>query len=155
AAMIAAAHDDWTAASASDARVLDGLDPASDRPGLRHEATLCRLSALAALGRWGEAARLVAEEAHENPTWTVRRAVVMHRAGQDQAIQPSADGDATLSHVRGLLLACSASRDAWDEAAHELAQAASDHRLAGRGDLAAECELQQAELLERLGKYSL
>ncbi|HEX8198923.1 MAG TPA: hypothetical protein VF590_00445, partial [Isosphaeraceae bacterium] len=161
AAALAAARGDWESAAEADARVLRGLTP-GDRPGLRREATLARLGALAALGRWADGARLVEVDVPDDPTWLLRRASVRARAGLPVTLPARWPGDDSRgAHVRGLLAAAEALRlgsglkapALLETACSELAQAAESHRHGGRDELAAEADLARAEALERLRRH--
>jgi tetratricopeptide (TPR) repeat protein len=158
AAALAAARDDWAVAAEADVRLLQGLAP-GDRPGLRREATLARLGALAALGRWADAAHLVEADVPDDPTWHLRRSTVRSRAGLPVSSPPQwPEDDLREAHVRGLLAAAEARRlgsglkapALLETACAALAQAAEFHRRGGRDELAAEADLGRAEALERL-----
>src|SRR5262249_8609666 len=92
-AALAAVKEDWAVAAEADARVLDGLDPANDRPGLRREAALTRVGALAALGRWGAAARMLDVTSASDAVSSLRRAIALRRAGQVGTIPEAVEGN--------------------------------------------------------------
>ena len=159
AAALAVSRGDWEAADLASDRLLRRLTPPPiGREDLAREAALERVGDLAALGRWAEAARVLAEDRPRDPEWTLRRATVRHRAGLGlgpvAAEMPEGPADspesAAMAHVRGrVAVASEGTRGAGVEL---LEIAAEAHREAGRSDLAIEADLERAEALERLGR---
>ncbi|QDV38140.1 CHAT domain-containing protein [Tautonia plasticadhaerens] len=159
AAALAASRGDWEAADLASDRLLRRLTPPpAGREDLAREAALERVGDLAALGRWAEAARVLAEDRPSDPEWALRRATVRRRAGID--VGPVPDGPpggpsdlpeaAAIAHVRGRVAV--ASEGSLASGAGLLALAGEAHREAGRSDLAIEADLERAEALERLGR---
>lgn len=151
AAALASARGDWARAASSDARVIGSLSP-TQRPGLRREAVLSRVAALAALDLWKEAAESLGGESPDDPVWTIRRASCRLHAGLPVAAPGSTGDDPTAAHVRALI-ALRGGVAPTDRVVADLELAAEGHRRGGLDDLAIEADLARAEVLERLGRW--
>ncbi|WP_169973824.1 CHAT domain-containing protein [Tautonia rosea] len=158
-AALAVARRDWEAADLASHRFLQRLNPIRDHQlGMAREATLERVSILAALGRWTEAALVLETERPDDPEWTLRRETVRRRAGLETeapAIAPpegpaDAPETAAIAHIRGRIAV--ASESTRGAGVSLLAEAAEAHRRARRSDLAIEADLERAEALERLDR---
>ncbi|WZO96252.1 CHAT domain-containing protein [Isosphaeraceae bacterium EP7] len=156
-AALAAGREDWPTAEAADARVLARVDRAG-RPGLWREAALGRLTALAALGRWRDGVDLAGVSLADEPAWDLRRATFLARAGHLADAGPW--HAAVAPHIRARRLAAEEVGKATDPSQvpelsrvlNELDGIAAAHRSAGRPWLAAEADLERAEILERAGQ---
>lgn len=156
AAALAATRGDWEVARAYDRRALDrlrqGIVP---RPDLERSATLALVGELAMLDDWGEAAELLHDDRPADAEWGLRRATVRARAGlpADEPGSAHARGRMLLAEAAGARLG-PADSPVLRRAISELESAIRVHQATGRGDLAAEAQLERAEALERLGDHA-
>ncbi len=151
-AAIAMALKDYDAAERSYARLLQTERPAPQAAWDR-AAKLGRAQALAALNRWEEAAKVLADIVPGDAEWTLRRHVCQLMSGQEPPpATPSAEDDPLSAHVRALEAIVKRGASAAN-LEKDLVLAVEGHRRAGHLDLSLEAELLLAEFLETNGHH--